>query len=131
MTVKELEKKLAKILADVRREQVGRGSLDVQVRISGDSMYVKFKTQYSQLEKYLMTILTGTAELRHLFDGVRATFTENLRRAFLGVFGDDVHIVEVFVNNRVECDNVYVVIQLDTNLERLVKTPKGSTDQTT
>jgi uncharacterized protein YbcI len=51
MDVKEAELELAKRWSKLRKELAGKGPLDTQVRIAGEVMFVKCRTQYNDLEK--------------------------------------------------------------------------------
>jgi uncharacterized protein YbcI len=52
--VRQAEIELAKRWARLRKEKTGRGPIDTQVRIAGDVLFIKFKVEYTFMEKQLI-----------------------------------------------------------------------------
>lgn len=124
MKVKQLEKNLTLALSDVRKGYYGKGAIDTQVRVCGDTIFVKYRSIYSPLEKMLISKMMNSADLKDVYREVEALTLEGLKQKLAPVIGNDIEVLSVTIMPDAGNDTSYHCILLDKNIERITRSSK-------
>ncbi|MFF2889507.1 Na-translocating system protein MpsC family protein [Paenibacillus sp. NPDC057967] len=122
MPVKQLEKNLSYTLSAIRKTYYGKGSIDTQVRICGDTIFVKYKSPFSPLEKTLINANIVVAT--EVFTGWEELVKQDVKKGLTSLLGTGVEVLGVYIRAVTEHDISYHCILLDRNIEKLVKSRK-------
>lgn len=130
MPLKQLEKKLTTMFSSIWKDNFGKGAIETKVKVVGDTIFVKYRTQFSPLEKMLMGKLKDSVEdVTTLFRDCEDLTQEQIQKRLEPILGKGVKVIGVYINPAIEQDISFQNILLDTNIERLVTKPSKECDQ--
>lgn len=99
----------------------GKGPITADIRIAGDTIFVKFKNEYTALEKLMFNHIQLDSETSQ---GYQRSLEKQLHSLFSNGIKDitkDVTVVETFVRADVTNNRSFVIFVLDKNIEKMIE----------
>lgn len=117
--MKKIEGEIAQLFARLRKEWVGRGAIDTQVRVCADTIFIRYRATYTPFERALMSQLGSNYPNVVNPEACGDLFTQ-AERLIKEVFPDqDLKVLKSYamIDPDMECQHSVVV--LDKNIERI------------
>lgn len=119
MMIKDIEISLAKDIVSLRKQTIGKGPEDIQVKIFRDTIIVKGIGVWSPAEQHLLSFIEENQLMSQLYESVLEKAKPKLEE-ILCAYGE-VQVLNVIVQPNIERNHSHGLIILDRNFEKQLK----------